>query len=210
MELPTGVALPLATRPNHPPSSPSSQLTNREIKSTKTKNTPKKAKTSSDYSAYGQASCSTSSRQESLSVKLSKVVCLGGYSDSTDKDRATESIGVDDVSEITFAKSVIGADLGPHLQHYNDTNFVPKEKNKEKIVVRQLAHRTVTPEESKSEPLINSSTGDAPQTNSKPRFYSCTEETKLSSSLKLEAPWPYYRSQICEQLTKWCQMCDAE
>ena len=76
---------------------------------------------------------------------------------------APSKVGLDDVKkDIHVAKSVIEADFGPHLKLYNDTNFVPKEKNDEKIVVRQLAHLTVTPEESKSEPLINSSTGDAP------------------------------------------------
>ena len=107
VELPTGVAVHLAPR-----SSPS-RLTNSKINTTKTKNTPKKS--SSNNSAYGQASCSTTSRQESLSVNLSKVVCRGGYSDSTGEDMATSRIGLDDVNKEIPSKSVIEADLGPHL-----------------------------------------------------------------------------------------------
>ena len=36
------------------------------------------------------------------------------------------------------------------------------------------------------------------------------DEVTTSTSLELSAPWEYYRRHICEELAKWCQMCDAE
>lgn len=32
----------------------------------------------------------------------------------------------------------------------------------------------------------------------------------VETLLELKAPWKFYRSHICEQIAKWCLMCDAE
>ena len=37
-----------------------------------------------------------------------------------------------------------------------------------------------------------------------------TSNTSAESSLELPAPWKLYRTHICKELAKWCQMCDAE